>query len=377
MALLLARFGLLMASALCVAMVLLGVTQLARAPLVFPDTLVPAALVAGGLWAIADAWRLSLRLRADRDWRRRREPAARRFEARPSDSQQALAVLLMVVIPLLLALAVVLRDDAMALLSSLLFAVLCTGALRMLTLLPQDGRPALAMHADGLEHAWLGLLPWSAIHAVSLAKHEQGGEGGDVFMLALEVTSPDQLEKRLPWIVRRFSRAPRLRGAAVGPVWLPLNGLDCDPRMAVAAAQKFLAASRHAAPTEPSRSPSRKPNTPRIVSGIWTAWPMTSAAMPSTNSIGPSRLPTWSGSLTSSSSSRPARTRRPMPPSTAPSCIKPSNNCSSSERTRLPRSSGCKASSGTSAISTSTPCARTRPWPWKNGPSISSCVTST
>jgi hypothetical protein len=30
-------------------------------------------------------------------------------------------------------------------------------------------------------------------------------------------------------------------------VWLPLNGLDCDPRRGLAAAQKFLAASRHAA----------------------------------------------------------------------------------------------------------------------------------
>jgi hypothetical protein len=36
----------------------------------------------------------------------------------------------------------------------------------------------------------------------------------------------------------------------VGPVWLPLNGLDCEPRMALAAAQKFLAASRYATAEE-------------------------------------------------------------------------------------------------------------------------------
>ncbi|MBW8369251.1 MAG: hypothetical protein K0M70_15510 [Arenimonas sp.] len=255
MALLLARFGLLMASALCVAMVVLGITQLVRAPLVFPATLVPAALVVGGAWAVADAWRLSRRLRADREWRRRREPASSRFEARPSDSQRALAVLLMLVIPLMLALAVALREDTMSLLSSLLFAALCAGALRMLALLPHDGRPALVMHVRGLEHAWLGRVPWSDVRSVSLAEHEHGGEDGAVHMLALEVASPAELEKRLPWIVRRFSRAPRPRGAAVGPVWLPLNGLDCEPRIAVAAAKKFLAASRHAPAAEASPLP--------------------------------------------------------------------------------------------------------------------------
>lgn len=246
MALLLARFGLLMASALCVAMVVLGATQLARAPLAFPGTLVAIALVAGGAWAIADAWRLSKRLQADRARRLRREPAALRFEARPKDSQQALAVLLMLVVPLLLALSFALRDDAMALLTSLLFAGLCAGALHMLTLLPNDGRPAMVMHALGLEHAWLGQVPWSQVRAVSLAQPEDKGKPLPVFMLALDVTSPRELERRLPWIVRRFSRAPRDRGAVVGPVWLPLNGLDCEPRMALAAAQKFLAASRYA-----------------------------------------------------------------------------------------------------------------------------------
>lgn len=254
MALLLARFGLLMASALCVAMVVLGATQLARAPLAFHGTLVAIALVAGGAWAIADAWRLSKRLQADRAHRLRREPAARRFEARPKDSQQALAVLLMLAVPLLLALAVALREDTMALLSSLLFAGLCAGSLHMLTLLPNDGRPALALHARGLEHAWLGQVPWSQVRAVSLAQPETKGKPQPVYMLALDVTSPRELEKRLPWIVRRFSRAPRDRGAVVGPVWLPLNGLDCDPRMAVAAAQKFLAASRHATLDEPTAS---------------------------------------------------------------------------------------------------------------------------
>ena len=250
MALLLARFGLLMASALCVAMVVLGVTQLSRTPLVFPGTLVALALVAGGAWAVADAWRLSRRLQAERARRLRREPASLRFEARPKDSQQALAALLMLVVPLLLVLAVAMRDDPMAVLSSLLFAALCAGSLHMLTLLPNDGRPALAMHARGLEHAWLGQVPWSQVRAVSLAQPEAKGKVQPVFMLALDVTSPRELEKRLPWIVRRFARAPRDRAAVMGPVWLPLNGLDCEPRLALAAAQKFLAASRHATPED-------------------------------------------------------------------------------------------------------------------------------
>ncbi|MCX7034684.1 MAG: hypothetical protein NT046_12100 [Arenimonas sp.] len=246
MALLLARFGLLMASALCVAMVVLGATQLARSPLVFPGTLVALALVAGGAWAVADAWRLSRRLQAGRARRLRREPASLRFEARPKDSQQALAALLMLVVPLLLALAVAMREDTMAMLSSLLFAGLCAGSLHMLTLLPNDGRPALVMHARGLEHSWLGQVPWSQVRAVSLVQPEDKGKPQPVFMLALDVTSPRDLERRLPWIVRRFWRAPRDRGAVAGPVWLPLNGLDCEPRLALAAAQKFLAASRHA-----------------------------------------------------------------------------------------------------------------------------------
>ena len=248
MALLLSRFGLLLASALCLAMVMLGAAQLVRSPLAYPGSVVAAALVAGGLWAIADAWRLSRRLQADRARRLRREPAAVRFEARPRDSQQALAVLLMLAVPLLLAAGFALRDDTMALLASLLFAVLCAGSLHMLTLLPNDGRPALAMHARGLEHAWLGELPWSQVRAVSLVQPEKKGKPQPVYLLSLDVTSPREIERRLPWIVRRFSRAPRERGAVAGPVWLPLNGLDCDPRMAVAAAQKFLAASRHATP---------------------------------------------------------------------------------------------------------------------------------
>ena len=251
MALLFARFGLLMASALCVAMVVLGATQMARAPLMFPGSLVSLALVAGGAWAILDAWRLSQRLQADRTRRRqRRPPASLRFEARPKDSQQALATLLMLVVPLLLALAVALRDDTMAMLCSLLFAGLCAGSLHMLTLLPNDGRPALAMHARGLEHAWLGQVPWSQVRAVSVVQPEHKGKPQPVYMLALDVTSPRELERRLPWIVRRFARAPRDRAAVMGPVWLPLNGLDCEPRLALAAAQKFLAASRHAAPED-------------------------------------------------------------------------------------------------------------------------------
>jgi hypothetical protein len=248
MALLLARFGLLLASALCVAMVVLGVTQLVRSPFVFPAVLVALALVAGGAWATADAWRLSRRLQADRAHRLRRAPASLRFEARPRDSQQALAVLLMLAVPLLLVLAVALRDDTMALLASLLFAGLCAGALHMLTLLPNDGRPALVMHAQGLEHAWLGPLPWTQVRAVSVVQPEHKGKPQPVYMLALDVTSPRELERRLPWIVRRFSRAPRERGAVAGPVWLPLAGLDCEPRLVLAAAQKFLAASRYASP---------------------------------------------------------------------------------------------------------------------------------
>lgn len=153
-------------------------------------------------------------------------------------------------LPLLLVLAVAMRDDPMAVLSSLLFAALCAGSLHMLTLLPNDGRPALAMHARGLEHAWLGQVPWSQVRAVSLAQPEAKGKVQPVFMLALDVTSPRELEKRLPWIVRRFARAPRDRAAVMGPVWLPLNGLDCEPRLALAAAQKFLAASRHATPED-------------------------------------------------------------------------------------------------------------------------------
>lgn len=246
MALLLARFGLLVASALCLAMVVLGAAQLARSPLAFPGTLVALALVAGGAWAIADAWRLSRRLQADRARHLRRIPSSLRFEARPKDSQQALAVLLILVVPLLLALAVALREDTMAMLISLMFAGLCAAALHMLTLLPNDGRPALVMHALGLEHAWLGQVPWSQVHALSLAQPETKGKPQPVYMLALDVTAPRELERRLPWIVRRFSRAPRARDAAVGPVWLPLNGLDCEPRKVLAAAQRFLAASRQA-----------------------------------------------------------------------------------------------------------------------------------
>jgi hypothetical protein len=248
MALLLARFGLLVASALCVAMVALGATQLVRSPPGFPGTLVALALVAGGAWAVADAWRLSRRLQADRAHRLRRDAASRRFEARPKDSQQALAVVLPLVVPLLLALAVALREDTMAMLISLMFAGLCAAALHMLTLLPNDGRPALVMHALGLEHSWLGQVPWSQVHTLSLVQPEAKGKPQPVFMLALDVTAPRELERRLPWIVRRFSRAPRARDATVGPVWLPLNGLDCEPRRVLAAAQKFLAAARHAGP---------------------------------------------------------------------------------------------------------------------------------
>lgn len=244
MALLLARFGLLLASALCLAMVVLGVTQLVRTPPALPGSLVALVLVLGGLVALADGWRLSRRLQADRARRLRREPATVRFEARPKAGLQAMATLLMLAVPLLLALAFALRDDTMAMLSALLFAVLGAGALHTLTRLPHDGRPALAIHARGIEHAWLGLVPWSDIRAVSLEQPHVRGRAQPVQMLALDVASLDRLEARLPWVVRTFGTAPRQWGAASPPLWLPLSNLDCEPRLALAAARKFLAASR-------------------------------------------------------------------------------------------------------------------------------------
>ncbi len=252
MALLISRFGLLVASALCLAMGALGATRLTGAPLEFPGSLSAIALLAGGAWAIADAWRLSRRLQADRARRLRREPASLRFEARPKARLQALATLLMLTLPLLLGLAYALRDDTMGLLTALLFAALCAGCLHMLALLPHDGRPALAIHARGVEHSWLGLVPWSDIRAVSLAQPESRGRPQPVHMLALEVAAPRELEKRLPWVVRLFARAPRPWGGGPGTVWLPLNGLDCEPRIALAAAGKFLAASRLATPEDPA-----------------------------------------------------------------------------------------------------------------------------
>lgn len=244
MALLLSRFGLLLASALCLAMVVLGVTQLVRTPPALPGSLVALVLVLGGLVALADGWRLSRRLQADRARRLRREPATVRFEARPKAGLQAMATLLMLAVPLLLALAFALRDDTMAMLSALLFAVLGAGALHTLTRLPHDGRPALAIHARGIEHAWLGLVPWSDIRAVSLEQPHVRGRAQPVQMLALDVASLDRLEARLPWVVRTFGTAPRQWGAASPPLWLPLSNLDCEPRLALAAARKFLAASR-------------------------------------------------------------------------------------------------------------------------------------
>lgn len=246
MALLLARFGLLLASALCVAMVVLGVTRMVLTPATLAATGMALLLVVGGLLALTDGWRLSRRLQAERERRLRREPASVRFEARPKAGLQAMATLLMLAVPLLLALAFALRDDTMAMLSALLFAVLGAGALHTLTRLPHDGRPALAIHARGIEHAWLGLVPWSDIRAVSLEQPQVRGRAQPVQMLALDVASLDRLEARLPWVVRTFGTAPRQWGAASPPLWLPLSNLDCEPRIALAAARKFLAASRQA-----------------------------------------------------------------------------------------------------------------------------------
>ncbi len=99
----------------------------------------------------------------------------------------------------------------------------------------RQGRPTLHMDSRRLEHAWLGEVPWTAVHG--LFHKTQTHRSTTVHSLVLGVANPGQYVARMPWIVRLMSGYAAVPRTRYGAVAIPLNPLDKAPWAVVAAAQ--------------------------------------------------------------------------------------------------------------------------------------------
>ena len=99
----------------------------------------------------------------------------------------------------------------------------------------RQGRPTLHMDSRGLEHAWLGEVPWTAVHG--LFHKTQTHRGITVHSLVLGVADPRTYVARMPMIARLMSGYGSLPRAHYGHVAIPLNPLDQSPLAVVNAAQ--------------------------------------------------------------------------------------------------------------------------------------------
>ena len=115
----------------------------------------------------------------------------------------------------------------------------------------REGRPTLHMDSRGLEHAWLGEVPWTAVNG--LFHKTRTHRGITVHSLVLNVSDPRTYVARMPWIVRLMSGHASLPRARYGDLAIPLNPLDQAPLAVVNAAQALR--ERASPPGMPSWQP--------------------------------------------------------------------------------------------------------------------------
>lgn len=193
-----------------------------------------AALGLAGLYA---CWRLGRGLQA------RRETAlapTRRFkghtlEANARPVAQLLALAFLGLVAAGCGWAVMQgHDDIRLVLCGAFFAVFFVLMVPLVRSQYRPGRPTLRLDARGVDHAWFGTVPWTAVHGLF---HRQAKlKQTTIHTLVLGVSEPAKYLGRMPRIARLMAGKLRLPRQRYGAIEIGLNALDHDPFLVADAA---------------------------------------------------------------------------------------------------------------------------------------------
>lgn len=197
---------------------------------------------AAGALGFALCWRRGRRLRANHEaaLEEARQFSGHSLEARARLGMQVLALAFIGLAAAASTWLFLLRTNDWVLgLCAAFLAVLFVLMLPMVTSHHRGGRATLRLDGRGLEHAWYGEVPWTAVHG--LFHQQQKIKYSTVHTLVLGVSDPGRYLARLPWslrILRGEWTTPRGR---YGKLQIPLNALDQDPGLVFNAATALRA----------------------------------------------------------------------------------------------------------------------------------------
>ncbi len=202
-----------------------------------PAPLAPGAglMLLGLAGMVACRW-LWLRAQARREQQIQAALAfsGQRFEARARWLARLILLLAFVAVSAVLVYSVV-RQPSWGLAGLTAFWLLLTALIAALLFsMHRSGGPTLVLDAAGIEHGWIGRIPWEQVHGIALVQNRTPRQ--DVHSLALGVDGAERFRKQVPvlarWIARAFAPAERIEDV----IHLPLENLDKDPRQVHAAA---------------------------------------------------------------------------------------------------------------------------------------------
>lgn len=195
------------------------------------------AIIAAGLAGLYACWRLGRALQA------RREAAlapSRRFtghslEANSRPLMQVLALAFFGLAAAGCGWAVLEgNDDPRLVLCGAGFAVFFVLMVPLVRSQYRPGRPTLRLDARGVDHAWFGTVPWTAVHGLF---HRQAKlKQTTIHTLVLGVSEPAKYLGRMPRIARLMAGKLRLPRQRYGAIEIGLNALDHDPFLVADAA---------------------------------------------------------------------------------------------------------------------------------------------